>query len=45
MGDPCGGKAKEFVFFVGEGASGGERGGGKFGELVDGKGPPFVKLA
>ena len=45
MGDPGGGKTEEFVFFVGDGASRGKRGGGKFGELVDGKGPPFVKLA
>ena len=43
--DPSSGKTKEFVFFVGDGASGWEWGGGEFGEMVDGKGPPFVEMA
>ena len=33
------------MFFVGDGASGGEWSGGEFREVVNGKGPPFVELA
>ena len=45
VGDPSGGETKKPVFFIGNGARGGKRGGGELGKVVNCKGPPFVEVA